>query len=100
MASSRNWNYGTRAASGFLLSRRKVNDAEDIATGTRMNADGHTARTLPCGRALTARNNVIVDVNTCRANPADSAVNIANQIAAKVQTAVRPSLHLQVARAS
>ncbi len=37
-----------------------------------------------CGRALAARNNVVVDVNTCSANPADSAVNIANQIAAKI----------------
>lgn len=37
-----------------------------------------------CGRALTARNNVIVDVNTCSADPKDSAVTIANQIAAKV----------------
>jgi PknH-like extracellular domain len=61
-----------------------VNDAEHIATGTRRYADGHTARTLPCGRPLTARNNVIVDVNTCSANPADTPVNIANQIAAKV----------------
>ena len=38
-----------------------------------------------CGRALTVRNNVIVDVNTCSANPADSAVKIAGQIAAKVE---------------
>ncbi|OHV00361.1 Serine/threonine-protein kinase PknH [Mycobacterium talmoniae] len=37
-----------------------------------------------CGRALTVRNNVVVDVNTCSADPADTAVNIANQIAAKV----------------
>jgi len=37
-----------------------------------------------CGRALAARNNVVIDVNTCSANPADSAVNIANQIAARV----------------
>lgn len=39
-----------------------------------------------CGRALAVRNNIIVDVNTCSANPADTAVNIANQIAAKVPT--------------
>jgi hypothetical protein len=38
-----------------------------------------------CGRALGTRNNVVIDVNTCSANPGDSAVNIANQIAAKVQ---------------
>ena len=39
-----------------------------------------------CGRALAIRNNVVIDVNTCSANPTDSAVNIANQIAAKVPT--------------
>ena len=39
-----------------------------------------------CGRALAVRNNVVIDVNTCSPNPTDSAVNIANQIAAKVPT--------------
>jgi hypothetical protein len=34
-----------------------------------------------CGRALSLRNNVIVDINTCSANPADSASKIAGQIA-------------------
>jgi hypothetical protein len=37
-----------------------------------------------CGRALLARNNVVVDVNTCSPNPADTAVNVANQIGARV----------------
>jgi hypothetical protein len=39
-----------------------------------------------CGRALVIRNNIIVDVNTCSPNPGNSAVDIANQIAAKVPT--------------
>jgi len=52
-----------------------------IATQQNANAPGWA-----CGRALVQRNNVLVDVNTCSANPADSAVNIANQIAAKVPT--------------
>ena len=39
-----------------------------------------------CGRALAVKNNVIVDVNTCSADPASSAVDIANQIVAKVAT--------------
>ena len=39
-----------------------------------------------CGRALEIRNNVLVDVNTCSADPANSAVDIANQIAARVPT--------------
>jgi hypothetical protein len=37
-----------------------------------------------CGRALMQRNNIIIDVNTCSANPADTAVKIADQIAANV----------------
>ena len=37
-----------------------------------------------CGRALALRNNVIVDVNTCAADPGDSAYKIAEQIGAKV----------------
>jgi hypothetical protein len=37
-----------------------------------------------CGRALTHRNNIIVDVNTCSAHPADSAVRIAKQLADNV----------------
>ena len=37
-----------------------------------------------CGRALALRSNVIIDINTCSANPADSALKIADQIAAKV----------------
>lgn len=51
------------------------------ATATQQNAN---APGWACGRALAVKNNVIIDVNTCSANPADSAVNIANQIAAKV----------------
>jgi len=37
-----------------------------------------------CGRALSLRNNVIIDVNTCSAAPGDSAVRIAEQIGTKV----------------
>src|SRR5258705_6344178 len=35
-----------------------------------------------CGRALALRNNVIIDINTCSANPADSALKIADHIPA------------------
>jgi hypothetical protein len=52
-----------------------------IATQQNAKAPGWA-----CGRALALRNNVVVDVNTCSANPTDTAVNIANQIAAKVRT--------------
>jgi hypothetical protein len=37
-----------------------------------------------CGRALALRNNIIIDINTCSAAPADSALKIADQIADNV----------------
>jgi hypothetical protein len=52
-------------------------------TATEQNA---SAPGWGCGRALALKNNVIIDINTCSANPADSAVKIANQIAANVAT--------------
>ena len=51
------------------------------ATATEQNA---SAPGWACGRALALRNNVIIDINTCSANPADSASSIAEQIAANV----------------
>jgi PknH-like extracellular domain len=60
-----------------------ISDANDalstISTQQEARAGGWA-----CGRALAVKNNVIVDVNTCSANPASSAVDIANQIVAKV----------------
>jgi PknH-like extracellular domain len=50
-------------------------------TATQQNA---SAPGWGCGRALALRNNVMIDINTCSTNPADSAVKIANQIAANV----------------
>jgi PknH-like extracellular domain len=56
------------------------NDAlRTIATQQQAAAPGWA-----CGRATALRNNVIIDVNTCSANPADSALKIAEQIGAKV----------------
>lgn len=40
--------------------------------------------TAKCQRALTVRNNVAIDTSACGNDPGDAAVNIANQIAAKV----------------
>ncbi|MCA2244990.1 sensor domain-containing protein [Mycobacterium sp. WUMAC-067] len=48
-----------------------------------VNGDG-TNVTMPCQRALTARRNVVVDVDACRKDVGDLGVTIANQIAAKV----------------
>jgi hypothetical protein len=50
-------------------------------TATQQNAG---APGWGCGRALALRNNVLIDINTCSANPADSAFKIAEQIAANV----------------
>jgi hypothetical protein len=50
-------------------------------TVTQQNA---SAPGWGCGRALALSNNVIIDINTCSANPADSALKIAEQIAANV----------------
>ncbi len=63
----------------------QISDANGILStvATQQNA---RAGGWACGRALTANNNVVIDVNTCSAKPADSAVNIATQIAAKVPT--------------
>jgi PknH-like extracellular domain len=73
-----------------------IQSASPWAVGPVSNTDGILSTTATqqnakspgwaCGRALAIRNNVIIDVNTCSANPTDSAVNIANQIAAKVPT--------------
>ncbi|ORA13456.1 sensor domain-containing protein [Mycobacterium arosiense] len=40
--------------------------------------------TMPCQRALTARSNVVIDVDACRKDIGDLGVGIANQIAGKV----------------
>jgi serine/threonine kinase PknH len=37
-----------------------------------------------CQRALTATNNIVIDISACSLKPTDAAVNIAHQIAAKV----------------
>jgi hypothetical protein len=50
-------------------------------TATQQNA---SAPGWACGRALALRNNVIIDINTCSANAADSAVKIADRIATNV----------------
>lgn len=74
----------THTQSGSLWAVGPISNANGTlsTTATQQNAN---APGWACGRALAIRNNVLIDVNTCSANPADSAVNIANQIAAKVQ---------------
>ena len=73
----------THTQSGSLWAVGPISNTNGTlsTTATQQNAN---APGWGCGRALAIRNNILIDVNTCSANPADSALNIANQIAAKV----------------
>jgi PknH-like protein len=61
-----------------------VTNANGVLSTTSNLQDPPATGWKACGRALIAKNNVIVDVNTCSVDPKNSAVDIANQIAAKV----------------
>ncbi|HEY7053422.1 MAG TPA: sensor domain-containing protein [Mycobacterium sp.] len=74
----------THTQSGTKWTAGPVSNANGVLSTTATQQDAK-APGWACGRALAARNNVVIDVNTCSPNPGDSAVNIANQIAAKVQ---------------
>lgn len=65
------WDVGPISTDGGVLST--------VTTQSNAQAGGWA-----CGRALTANNNIVVDVNTCSANPADSAVKIVKQISARI----------------
>ena len=85
-ASARQWpacRQYTHTRSGSQWSVGGVSNANGTlsTTATELNA---STPGWGCGRALALKNNVIIDINTCSANPADSAVKIANQIAANV----------------
>jgi PknH-like extracellular domain len=61
-----------------------ISDANGILSTISTLQDPPSTGWKACGRALTVKNNVIIDVNTCSVEPKNSAVDIANQIAAKV----------------
>ena len=73
----------THTQSGSQWSVGLISNANGTlgTTATQQNA---SAPGWGCGRALALRNNVIIDINTCSADPADSALKIADQIAANV----------------
>ncbi len=54
------------------------------ALSTTVTEQNAAAPGWGCGRAMSLRNNVVIDINTCSADPADSALRIANQIAQNV----------------
>jgi hypothetical protein len=56
-----------------------------LTTTTSVSASKNgTTLSQSCQRALTVRNNVVIDVDACRKDPGDLAVTVANQIAGKV----------------
>lgn len=69
--------------SGSQWSVGEITNADDtlsiVATQQEAAAPG-----WGCGHALALRNNIVIDVNTCSAAPADSAVRIADKIGDKV----------------
>jgi hypothetical protein len=82
------------ACSNRQFTRTRAGQPPDVWTaGAISNTNGTLSNTatetdpsgFACQRALTVSNNVAIDVSACSANPADSAVNIAHQISAKVQ---------------
>ena len=75
----------THTQSGTKWTVAPISDANGALSTISTQQEAKTGG-WACGRALAVKNNVIVDVNTCSANPASSAVDIANQIVAKVAT--------------
>jgi PknH-like extracellular domain len=63
-----------------------VSNANGVLTAATTASASKNGTTLSqsCQRALTVRNNVVIDVDACRKDPGDLAVTVANQIAGKV----------------
>lgn len=75
----------THTQSGTQWTVGPISDS-DGALNTIATQENARAGGWACGRALSIKNNVIIDVNTCSPDPKNSAVDIANQIATKVST--------------
>jgi len=96
-ASSKAW--AACADRQFSVPQEKPDDPEQrFQTKALTNANGVLSLTLTgtisgpginitmtCQRALTARNNIAIDISTCGKDPGDTAVTIANQIGGKVE---------------
>jgi PknH-like extracellular domain len=60
-----------------------ANGVLSVPVALTINGNGVNV-SMPCQRALTVRNNVVIDVDACRKDVGDLGVSIANQIAGKV----------------
>ena len=74
----------THTQSGSEWAPTPIANDNDMLSTLAIQQNAGNDSTWSCGRALTTRNNVVVDVNTCSADPKDSAVLIAKQIADRV----------------
>lgn len=70
--------------SGTIWSAGPIVNADGMLSTVATQDNAGNDVSWACGRALTVANNVVIDVNTCSADPRDTAVVIARQIAAKV----------------
>ena len=75
----------THTQSGTQWSPGQITNADGILSTVATQQDA-AAPGWACGRALALRNNIIVDINTCSSDPADSAPKIARQIADDVSS--------------
>jgi hypothetical protein len=62
-----------------------ANGTLSTAVGVSVTPQGGTNTSASCQRALTVRNNVVIDIEACRKDAGDAAVKIATQIAGKVE---------------
>lgn len=74
----------THLQSGTTWTAGPISNADGMLSTVAAQDNAGNDVSWACGRALTVANNVVVDVNTCSADPKDTAVVIAGQIAAKV----------------
>jgi serine/threonine kinase PknH len=87
-ASAQNWpacanRTYTGNVNNLQWSAGPVSTADGTVSATTTEQDANT-NGWACQRALTARNNVVIDVAACSHNATDQGINIAHQIAAKV----------------
>ena len=85
-SSAEQWPAGhqySHTQSGSQWSVKELDNADGTLSAITVQQDA-AAPGWGCGRALVHQNNVIIDVNTCSADPADTALKIADQIAANV----------------
>jgi hypothetical protein len=78
------WKMGTASNANGVLSNSLSLTIASTSPGNAPPPSGGPLPTITCQRALTVRNNVVVDASVCRLDPQDQAVKVVGQIGAKV----------------